>query len=386
MDAGSNSNCDGTIDDDTRSRFVIVHPDVHLGNILVDDGFHITGILNWSATSTGPLDGLLVSPMSFDMLEEQPSLMVAYRDEFRKGHIEHDGIDGGRITYSCGYEFSPAQWNKAEMLNHFRWLVAMGTRNVQGYPDFQQLYKLVYADGVDDEIEDDTFNETGTDIADKTGILIAVADGCRAEDTKSHKSPAGDVRDNSIASDSSTTGDCNTADDTNTPDSSVDSRNNTGCTNSKETKDTKELIDKATDCNDHVDKDYDYDVKMLDVFRKHHALPYARAELARLDKEKDEEASSVGREAKEKHRGLCRTVAYKLVVLQSMNTNLVPDTRLWKWIADALAEQTKGIRDKHWAESKKKVEAYRKAHDEGKMKEEEKEEEEGPTMATKSSR
>lgn len=79
------------------------------------------------------------------------------------------------------------------------------------------------------------------------------------------------------------------------------------------------------------------------LFCKQRGMPYAQAELARLNKE-DEEAS--GDDEKEEEAlatqciGLAGAVANKLAVMESINPNFFPDRRLWKWIVAALADQT----------------------------------------------
>lgn len=349
MATGCNSNGVSTGDDSSRGRFVISHPDLHFGNIFVDDDFNITGIIDWSAASTGSLAGLLASPMFRTVHKPQPALMAAYREGFRKGYIAHDGIGGGRTTYSSGHTFPAAQWKKAEMLEHFQPLISMGIRWGQGYCHFRELYKLIYADDVDDEIN--------VDVAD---------DGYAVHDT----SPTGD---SSTVSDGSTVGDNSMTDDCNTPDGSDHSGDNISCDSNigrLGTIEAKEGIDDDNDCDDNVNNDYDYDLKMLDVFHKHRELPYAKAELARLDKE-DEEAEKEEEEKEEDSKvGLSRAVAYKLVVMESMNANFIPDRRLWQWIAEALADQTEGLREKHRLACQKRAETYKKEQEEKKKEEE----------------
>ncbi|ENH69519.1 hypothetical protein FOC1_g10011875 [Fusarium oxysporum f. sp. cubense race 1] len=46
----------------TDENYVLCHPDLHLGNIFVDEDFNITSIIDWSSASSSPLAELLTTP------------------------------------------------------------------------------------------------------------------------------------------------------------------------------------------------------------------------------------------------------------------------------------------------------------------------------------
>jgi hypothetical protein len=52
----------GDSDSDTCRGYPLGHPDLHLGNIFVDDDLNITCIVDWGSASTVPLPELLSAP------------------------------------------------------------------------------------------------------------------------------------------------------------------------------------------------------------------------------------------------------------------------------------------------------------------------------------
>ncbi|KAI1064025.1 hypothetical protein LB506_005725 [Fusarium annulatum] len=68
---------------DGAGSFAISHPDLHLGNIYVDENFNITSIIDWSSASTGPVSEILAAP-SLGSSAASPSayLTTAYRSGF----------------------------------------------------------------------------------------------------------------------------------------------------------------------------------------------------------------------------------------------------------------------------------------------------------------
>lgn len=74
------------IEDRLHGPFPLCHFDLHYGNLLFDDEFNLTGVIDWSLTATAPLERLAVSPefITFPALpgqENQP--IVAFRDATR---------------------------------------------------------------------------------------------------------------------------------------------------------------------------------------------------------------------------------------------------------------------------------------------------------------
>jgi hypothetical protein len=117
----------------TDGKFVLCHPDLHLGNIFIDEDFHITCIIDWSSTSSSPMVELLTTPgLNGSLSPPGPSLVAAFRSAFR---------NGGQILAS-------EQWERADKMWYFLRLVRM--LSTQDYTLFKSLYDLVYEKNSDD--------------------------------------------------------------------------------------------------------------------------------------------------------------------------------------------------------------------------------------------
>ncbi|KAJ3545518.1 hypothetical protein NM208_g2473 [Fusarium decemcellulare] len=71
------------IEDRLHGPFPLCHFDLHYGNLLFDDEYNLTGVLDWSQAATAPLERLAVSPefITFPMLEaDKNQLIVNFRD------------------------------------------------------------------------------------------------------------------------------------------------------------------------------------------------------------------------------------------------------------------------------------------------------------------
>ncbi|KAK7425086.1 hypothetical protein QQZ08_008363 [Neonectria magnoliae] len=111
----------------TNVNFVLSHPDLHLGNIFVDEDFNITSIIDWGSESSGPMIELVATlGLSGSLSPPKESLAAAFRSGF---------CQGGQI-------FEPEQWGKAERMWRFARLVRM--LSTQDYNHFKVLYDLVY--------------------------------------------------------------------------------------------------------------------------------------------------------------------------------------------------------------------------------------------------
>ncbi|PCD43277.1 hypothetical protein AU210_002377 [Fusarium oxysporum f. sp. radicis-cucumerinum] len=67
----------------TDEKYVLCHPDLHLGNIFVDEDFNITSIIDWSSASSSPLAELLTTPgLNGSLSPPQKSLITAFRSGF----------------------------------------------------------------------------------------------------------------------------------------------------------------------------------------------------------------------------------------------------------------------------------------------------------------
>ena len=114
----------------TSEDFVLSHPDLHLGNIFVDENLNITCIIDWASASSSPVTELLVTPgFSGSVSPPTASLVAAFRTGFTQG----------------GQKFEPEQWEKAERMWRFSRLVRM--LSTQDYTLFKVLYELVYEKG-----------------------------------------------------------------------------------------------------------------------------------------------------------------------------------------------------------------------------------------------
>ncbi|KAM4067537.1 phosphotransferase enzyme family protein [Hirsutella rhossiliensis] len=85
--------------------FVLAHPDLRCGNILVDDDFHILAIIDWEFSGTIPLQ--LFTPPPWIMGHDPDTLLsytgVPRRDifpEFRTPHMEMRN-SSGTCTQLC---------------------------------------------------------------------------------------------------------------------------------------------------------------------------------------------------------------------------------------------------------------------------------------------
>ncbi|RKL47607.1 hypothetical protein BFJ72_g1839 [Fusarium proliferatum] len=107
--------------------FVLCHPDLHRGNIFVDEDFNITCIIDWSSASAGPAAELLSIPgLNGSFSPPKPSLVAAFRSGFRNG------------SQASG----PQQCKRADKLWYFLRLVRM--LSTQDYALFKSLFDLVY--------------------------------------------------------------------------------------------------------------------------------------------------------------------------------------------------------------------------------------------------
>lgn len=114
--------------------FVLSHPDLHSGNIFVDENFNITCIIDWGSTTSCPMTELLVTPgFSSSVSPPTESLVAAFRTGFSQG----------------GQKFESEQWEKAERMLRFSRLVRL--ISAQDYTLFKVLYELVYDKGLENE-------------------------------------------------------------------------------------------------------------------------------------------------------------------------------------------------------------------------------------------
>jgi hypothetical protein len=118
--------------------FPLNHPDLHPGNIFVDDNLNITCIIDWGSVSSAPLTELLAAPglLYRRSAAEQDPLVGAFRAGFERASGDGDGSGGGCVPVG------PSAWARADMVRLLQRLVRiLSTRD---YHDFGALYRLAY--------------------------------------------------------------------------------------------------------------------------------------------------------------------------------------------------------------------------------------------------
>ena len=73
------------VEEHIHGPFPVCHLDLHYNNMLLDDDFHITGIIDWSYAQSAPLERFMISSefVTFPRLSvEQNATIVAFRDKF----------------------------------------------------------------------------------------------------------------------------------------------------------------------------------------------------------------------------------------------------------------------------------------------------------------
>ncbi|KAF5625510.1 altered inheritance of mitochondria [Fusarium sp. NRRL 25303] len=109
------------------TTFSISHPDLHTGNIFVDEDLNITCIIDWGSATTGPMTELLATPgLAGSSKPPSLALTAAFQTGFSQGspNISRD------------------MWERAEMIWYFSRVVRL--LSGQDLPLFRRLYDLVY--------------------------------------------------------------------------------------------------------------------------------------------------------------------------------------------------------------------------------------------------
>lgn len=109
--------------------FPLGHPDLHHGNIYVDEALNITCIIDWGSSSSIPLAELLATPRSRgSTFPPDVSLVAAFR--------------GGFDRASGNEQFGWDMWKRADTVWYFQRVVRM--LSIRDYHDFEVLYALVH--------------------------------------------------------------------------------------------------------------------------------------------------------------------------------------------------------------------------------------------------
>ncbi|KAF4462691.1 kinase-like domain [Fusarium albosuccineum] len=112
----------------TTGGFTLSHPDLHLGNIFVDEDLNITCIIDWGSATSGPITELLATP-GLAGSSSPPSR--AQIDAFGSGFTAEEAT-----------KIAPDDWKKGEMMWYFSRLVRLLSK--QDYDLFRVLYELAY--------------------------------------------------------------------------------------------------------------------------------------------------------------------------------------------------------------------------------------------------
>ncbi|KAF5588710.1 altered inheritance of mitochondria [Fusarium pseudoanthophilum] len=114
------------------TAFTISHPDLHTGNIFVDEDLNVTCIIDWGSATTGPMTELLATPrLAGSSLPPSAALTAAFQAGLSQ---ESPNINQD-------------MWRKAEM----NWYLSRLVRLLSGQdlPLFQRLYDLIFKTGAE---------------------------------------------------------------------------------------------------------------------------------------------------------------------------------------------------------------------------------------------
>lgn len=114
----------------TASGFTISHPDLHPGNIYVDENFNITSIIDWSSASTGPVSEILAAP---SLASSAASPYGFLYSAFRAGFIRE-------ATKTTQEVPTAILWKKSEIMWYFTRITRLLSKN--DHQLFEKLFGL----------------------------------------------------------------------------------------------------------------------------------------------------------------------------------------------------------------------------------------------------
>ncbi|RDW72089.1 hypothetical protein BP5796_08123 [Coleophoma crateriformis] len=120
-----------------QRSFYLMHPDISMSNIFVDDDFNITSIIDWTNSSTVPLSTLLITPSFPHARNEVNSNLVPV---FEDSLIHHYSQTNKNILDAQSWDSTRSSWL-------FMRLVTLD--GLQDYNYFVELYTSVF--GTTDE-------------------------------------------------------------------------------------------------------------------------------------------------------------------------------------------------------------------------------------------
>ncbi|KAG6017128.1 hypothetical protein E4U54_008242 [Claviceps lovelessii] len=90
------------IEDRLHGPFPLCHFDLHYGNLLFDDEYNLTGVIDWSGAATAPLERLAVSPefITFPALpDNENQIIIDFRDATR--NCLQELVSKSKQTWTC---------------------------------------------------------------------------------------------------------------------------------------------------------------------------------------------------------------------------------------------------------------------------------------------
>ncbi|KAG5812658.1 hypothetical protein H9Q74_013031 [Fusarium xylarioides] len=118
------------ISSNTADGFTISHPDLHVGNIFVDQNFNITSIIDWSSASTGPVSEILAAPsLASSPTSPYGFLYLAYR----AGSIREATNKGQEVPNTI-------LWKASEMMWYFTRLTRLLSKH--DHQLFEKLFEI----------------------------------------------------------------------------------------------------------------------------------------------------------------------------------------------------------------------------------------------------
>jgi len=132
-----------------RGRFPLSHPDFHYGNVLVDDDYNVTGIIDWTNAHTVPVEVFAAWPeimIPGSASNEVKAAIAQFRDLFTKAL---KNLESAAESGSTSLAISGLLESSMLTVVH-RWLVAVGNvphtlRALSAYADM--VLRALYGDG-----------------------------------------------------------------------------------------------------------------------------------------------------------------------------------------------------------------------------------------------
>ncbi|KAI0200869.1 kinase-like domain-containing protein [Astrocystis sublimbata] len=105
------------IEDRVRGPFPLCHLDLHYGNMLFDNEYNLTGVIDWSSAQAAPLEQLSVSPefLTFPALTDEENrpivelkkLVVDFLEELERGQTKRPPLDNSETDITLSPNMTP---------------------------------------------------------------------------------------------------------------------------------------------------------------------------------------------------------------------------------------------------------------------------------------